>query len=240
MLDIVISQLESSLKTGDIQNSMEVMRVWLSAAEPGDPEQLLAAMSTLSRPKAALLMRDLLSRYPSTVVGFPMLLYAAPDFEDMSSGWTTSLKLPMPDAGCSQPCEDLQFLGWVSAEAQLPLALPFCQDQHPVDVEWAKPTSVVALFHSQPGLFDLDTVELPNQWWGSLFRSVSANIHLSARMLLPYPDALEASRVLQACARGEAAPNKGHFLSDSAWSLAHDEAAIFQESCRHLFRNVAG
>lgn len=216
------------------------MRGWLAIAEPGEPEQLLAEASAAIRPKIALLMRDLLSRYPSTIVGTPMLLFAAPDFEATTTTWAPCLKLPFPAPDASRPCEDLQFLGWLPAETQLPLSLPFHPEQYSHEVPWMKPTSVVALFRSHPGLFDLDSIELPNQWWGALFRSVSANIHLTARLVLPYPDALEAARVLQACTRGEAVPSKGQFLSDSAWSLAYDEAAIFQESCRHLFPNVPG
>ena len=100
------------------------------------------------------------------------------------------------------------------------------------------PTSVVAVFRSHPGLFDLDSVELPNLWWGHLFGTVKANIHLSARMLLPYPDALESARIMQASARGERLPTKLHFLTDTAWKMSCDEAALFKELCRHLLRNA--
>ena len=216
------------------------MRNWLSIAEPGEPEQLLAETSDSVRPKAALLMRDLLSRYPATIVGVPMLLVASPDFEDTSVIWPSCLQLPVPAPDSRNPCEDLEFLGWLPAEAKLPLALPFDAEVYPHDVPWSTPTSVVALFRSHPGLFDLDTLELPNMWWGSLFRSVTANVHLSARLVLPYPDALEAARVLQGYVRGDLVPGKGQFLSDSAWSLACDEAAIFQETCRHRFLNATG
>ncbi|KVP75080.1 hypothetical protein WJ96_04765 [Burkholderia ubonensis] len=240
MRDIVISQLESLLKKGDVRKSLEVMRGWLAIAEPGEPEQLLVETNASFRPRVALLMRDLLSRYPSTIVGAPMLLYAAPDFEDKSSTWARCLQLPFPGPEAGQPCEDLHFLGWLQADTPLPIALPFHPEKYSHEVPWMKPTSVVALFRSHPGLFDLDSVELPNQWWGKLFRSVSANIHLTARLLLPYPDALEAARVLQACTRGEPVPDKGLFLTDSAWNLARDEAALFQESCRHLFRDALG
>lgn len=240
MRDIVVSQLESFLKAGDVRKSLEVMRGWLSIAEPGEPEQLLAETSIAVRPRAALLMRDLLSRYPSTIVGAPMLLFAAPDFEDTSTAWGRSLKLPFPEPDIGQPCEDLHFLGFVPAATPLPVSLPFRPEKYSHEVPWMKATSVVALFRSHPGLFDLDTVELPNHWWGKLFRSVSANLHLTARLLLPYPDALEAARLLQAYTRGEPVPDKGLFLSDSAWNLARDEAALFQESCRHQFKDALG
>lgn len=216
------------------------MRYWLSNAEPGEPELLLDETSTTMRPKMALLMRDLLSRYPTTILGVPMLLQAAPDFEDTAHTWAPALVLPTPEPGEERPCEQLEFVGWLTADSKLPLELPFDQERKDISVAWMTPTSVVALFRSSPTVFDQDTIELPDQWWGTLFRKVSANLHLTARMVLPYPDALEAARVLQAYARGETVPSNGQFLSDSWWSFACDEAAVFQESCRHLFPNVPG
>jgi hypothetical protein len=239
MRDIVISQLESLLKTGDVRKSIEVLRTWLSIAEPGEPEKLLVETSDRFRPRVALLMRDLLSRYPSTIVGAPMLIFATPDYEE-TSPWPKSLELPFPEPADGQPCEELHFLGWLPAETPLPVQLPFRPEHYSHEVQWMTPTSVVALFRTHPGLFDLDEVALPSPWWGKLFRHASANIHVTARMLLPYPDALEVSRVMQACTRAEPTPGKGHFLSDTAWSLALDEATLFQESCRNLFKDAAG
>jgi len=216
------------------------MRGWLTIAEPGEPELLLAESSDFARPKVALLMRDLLARFPSTIVGVPVLLFAAPDFEDMSAPWGKCLKLPLLDAADSQPCADLHFLGWAPADTPLPLALPIRAEHYSHEVPWSKPTCVVALFRSHPDVFELDKIELPNQWWGTLFRSVTANIHLSARQILAYPDALECARLLSACARREPMPSKGYFLSDEAWGYASAEAELFKESCRHLFKNVPG
>ena len=240
MRDIVISQLESLLKKGDIRKGLEVMRAWLAIADPGEPELLLSESNSAVRPKMALLMRDLLSRYPSTIVGAPMLIYAAPDYEDSTPPYPKSLKLPFPPAKYAQPCEDLHFLGWLPVGTPLPVQLPFRPEHYSDEVQWLKPTSVVALFRTHPGLFDLDEVNMPNTWWGALFCGAAAHIHLTARMLLPYPDALEVARVMQACTRGEPVPDKGHFLSDTAWNLALDEATLFQESCRHMFKDAAG
>lgn len=216
------------------------MRVWLAVAEPGEPELLLAETAIAYRPRVALLMRDLLSRYPSTIVGVPTLLFATPEVEDTGGPTPSALTLPFPAPDVGQPCEDLHFLGWLSADTQLPVALPFRPERYLTEVPWFQATSMVAVFRSHPEVFDLDTIELPNFWWSEVFRSVAANIHLTARLLLPYPDALEAARVLQAYTRGQPVPDKGLFLSDTAWTLARDEAALFQESCRHLFKNVAG
>ena len=236
---MVLSKLKDFLKSGDVSSSLDLMRNWLAGAEPGEPERLLTDARESLRPKIALLMRDLLSRYPSTIVGTPMLMYAAPDFETPAP-WGPSFQLPFPTPDLGQPCSDLHFLGWLPTSTPLPVALPFRPEKYSREIPWMTPTAVVAVFRSHPGLFDLDSVELPNLWWGHLFSAIKGNIHLTARMLLPYPDALESARVMQAAARGEPPPSKGHFLTDTAWTMSCDEAALFNESCRHHRRNTIG
>ncbi len=231
----MLFELEGLLRAGNVSKSLEVMRNWLAAAEPGEPELMLSEAVESARPKLALLMRDLLSRYPSTIVGAPMLLYAQPDYE-ATGLWGGSLKLPFPEPKYAQPCSDLHFLGWLPSSTQLPVAMPFRPEHHEVSVAWGKPTCVVALFRSHPELFDLDSIEMPNHWWGHLFQSTQANIHLTARAILPYPDALEATQVMAEYCRGNPVPNRGRFLSDTAWTMACDEAALFKESCRHAFK----
>lgn len=236
MQAMVLYELESLLKAGNVSKSLTVMRNWLNQAEPGEPEKMLSAAMDSMRPRLALLMRDLLSRYPTTLVGVPMLIYAMPDFEGPGV-CGAKMSLPFPDPEHAQPCEDLHFLGWLPCTTPLPLALPFHPERHATQVPWSQPTSLIALFRGSPDIFDLDQVELPNSWWGYLFRSAAANIHLSARMVLPYPDALEAARTMHSYLHGKV-PRKGQFLSDAAWTLSCDEAALFKESCRHAFRSA--
>lgn len=228
----VLSGLEVSLNKGDFKKSIEVMRAWLASAEAGDPRLLIHRCNPTLRPKLVLLLRDLLSRYPTTLLGCPVLVYASPE-QELDSPQPPFLRLPFPSHEHYQPCSDLRFLGWLPLRTDLPVAQPFRPEQHETTVQWYQPSAVVALFRSHPSVFDLDTLELPPHWWGELFRSVQGNINLSARMLLPYPDALEAAELLEASARGEPHPDRGHFLSDAAWAWAGDEGLLFQESCRH-------
>jgi hypothetical protein len=235
MNDSFRSALTAALACSDIPRSIAALRHWLMRAEPGEPEVLLReTFEAALRPRLVLLMRDLLSRYPSTILGAPVLLLALPD-SAACHRQLTQLSLPFPTLDTAQPCADLHFLGWLPMAALLPVALPFRPEHHPVEVPWFKPTAAIAVFRSQPGVFDLDSIELPSQWWGEVFRPTAGNIRLTSHVLMPYPDALEAARVLHAAANAEALPAQGPFLSDAAWHWAHSEGVRFHETYRHMY-----
>ncbi|MBK3780042.1 hypothetical protein G3A43_07215 [Paraburkholderia aspalathi] len=231
---MIRSALEAALVKGDIPRSMELLRNWLVIAKAGEPEAMLRETSASVRPKLVLLMRDLLSRYPSTMLGVPVLLFAQPDSESCQQQ-LSSITLPFPTLDAAQPCADLHFLGWLPVGTELPVPQPFHPAQYVCKVPWFKATAAVAVFRSHPGVFDVDTIELPNQWWGELFRPVAGNIHITARMLIPYTDALEAAAVMQAVANAETPPERGFFLSDASWHYAHSEGILFHETCRHMY-----
>jgi len=231
---MMLSALEAALVKGDIPQSIELLRNWLVGAHEGEPEQLLSECSPAARPKLVLLMRDLLSRYPSTLVGAPVLVFARPDV-DSTRGPTAHAFLPYPTYEAARPCEDLHFLGWLPVGTQLPVAVPFRPERYTTKLPWFKSLAAVAVFRSHPGVFDLEELELPNQWWGELFRPVEADMNLSSRLVLPYPDALEAAAVMQAVANGDELPARGHFLSDAVWHYAREVGALFHETCRHHY-----
>lgn len=239
---MILPELVAALKKGDLGPAIALVRAWLASAKPGEPEALLADCPTELRGRVALLLRDLLSRYPATLVGAPVLLYCVPDLDADAHDCLPPIdqvlpkrRLPFPSRQLSQPCSDLHFLGWLSLDTQLPVELPFQPAQHAVEIPQREPVAAVALFRSHPGVFDLDTLSLPDTWWAEVFLALPGQTRLSARMLLPYPDALEAARVLHASARGESLPCRGGFLSDNAWAWAGDAGALFQESCRHWY-----
>jgi hypothetical protein len=235
MNDSIRSALSAAFADSDIPRSIELLRNWLVRAEAGEPEALLRETPDAAlRPRLVLLMRDLLSRYPLTILGAPVLLLAHPD-SAACQRQMAHLSLPLPTSDNVQACADLHFLGWLPMDALLPVALPFRPEYHPVVVPWFRPTAAIAVFRSHPGVFDIDSIELPSQWWGELFRPTVGNIRLASRVLLPYPDALEAARVLQAAANAEALPEQGQFLSDAAWHWAHSEGVLFHETCRHMY-----
>lgn len=233
-MERLLSLVEGCLKKGNVKEGLEAVRSWLLTARPGDPKALLQQCTPSLRPKLALLLRDLLSSYPSTIVGCPVMVYPLPD----STGRpTANLKLPFPLGEACRPCSDLHFMGWLTCEEEAPLGLPFRPERHKTELPWNEISTVVALFRSHPGVFELDNIELPPLWWGELFLNTEGNIHLSARLVLPYPDALEASRILQASARGDSLPEREYFLSDNAWSWALNEGILFHESCRQWSTN---
>lgn len=242
---MVLSSVVAALQKGEVRKSVELMQNWLTSAQPGEPERLIARCPVPWRSKLVLLMRDLLSRYPATILGAPVLVYCTEEDDIVSldcrpalsgANTTRNVLLPYPSTqDLAQPCFDLHFLGWLPQNAQLPLLLPFQPERYPVSVPINDISAAVALFRSHPDVFELDQLELPNQWWGDLFQPVHCNVRISARMLLPYPDALEAARVLSTAARGEPAPARGGFLSDNGWAWARDAGELFQETCRQLY-----
>jgi hypothetical protein len=226
--------LSAAFAAADIARSIELLRNWLITAKAGEPEALVRETRAALRAKVMLLMRDLLSCYPATILGAPVLLLASPD-SDSCRQQMPHLSLPFPDPDTAQPCAELRFLGWLPTDTLLPVALPFRAEQHPVAVRWFKATAAVAVFRSHPGVFDYDSIALPNSWWAELFQPTAGNIRLASRVLLPYPDALEAARVLEAAANAEAPAKQGLFLSDAAWHWAHSEGVLFHETCRHMY-----
>lgn len=231
---MIRSALEAALVKGEIPRSIDLLRNWLVTAQEGEPETLLHATTPSVRPKLALLMRDLLARYPSTMLGAPVLMFAQPDSESCQLQ-QANIVLPFPTLEAAQPCAELHFLGWLPVGAALPVPQPFRPEKYKCVVPWFKAVAAVAVFRSNPNVFDADTIELPNQWWAELFRPVSGNIRLAARMLLPYPDALEAAGVMEAVANAETPPERGLFLSDATWHWAHSEGILFHETCRHMY-----
>jgi hypothetical protein len=225
--------LSAAIAAADIPRSIELLRNWLITAKAGEPEALVRETRAELRAKVVLLMRDLLSRYPATILGAPVLLLASPD-SDSCRKQMAHLSLPFPDAYTAQPCADLRFLGWLPAATCFPIALPFRPEHHPAVVPWFKPAAAVAIFRSHAEVFDYDSIALPDLWWAELFRATAGNIKLASRVLLPYPDALEAARVLKAAANAEPPPEQGLFLSDATWHWAHSEGVLFHETCRHM------
>lgn len=230
MIDSFRYEIEKLLRSADIGRSVAAMSAWLATAAPGAPTKLLQDASPALRPKLALLMRDILTNLPGTVMGCPVLLWATPEEAPSMTLWPADVALPA--AGTQPaPCNDLEFLGWVTDETKLPLPLPFFQSQHPTNIPWLKPTCRVALFKAHPDLYDLDRLEFPHTWWIGLLKDTPARIRLTSSLLLPYPDALEAAQVQTAVLRKEPPPENLHFLSDKHFRAAVQEALLFEGTC---------
>lgn len=234
MQNSVLTSIVDAIRSRRFLDSIALMRDWLAAADVGEPEALLREASDVDRPKVAMLMRDILTMYPSTLLGAPVLLHYTPEGSS-----ATPLVLPFPAHTQAQPCANLHFLGWLSATTPLPLKLPFRPEKHPVTIEPGTIHAAVALFRKSPEAHDLEELDISPLWWGELFLPVAGSIEISARILLPYTDALETSRVMQSAARGAYLPERSMFIGDAHWAFATNEGLLFQETCRGRSPNHA-
>jgi len=216
--------LQKAIQEGKISKAIKLAKAWLAEAKPGDPEALLASCELDVQPHIALLLRDIMARYPATVVGAPVQVHWTPE------KGLTSLRLPYPPITGAQPCQNLHFLGWVEANTQAPIAFPFQPQLHAIRIPGNEIVSLVALFKTSPAIFELDEVELPDPWWGNLFRDCPGSIRLSSRMLTPYPDALEAARCMQSVVNGSLTPTC-YFLPNVTRDFALGAGALFLETC---------
>ena len=214
------------------------MRHWLSTCQPGEPSQLLQASSPKMRPNVMLLMRDVMSRYPATLIGCPLLMYGTPDANSNSPASTLGMALPSPAPRHAKPCFDLHFIGWLPCDIQLPVRLPFKPTDYETDMDWRVPTAYVALFRVHPRNLDVDEIVVPSGWWAEVFmhgirNDQVGNVRIEGDMLLNYPDALEVAAAMQAGARGELLPAIGPFQNELDW--AYELGMVFLENCRTQF-----
>lgn len=233
MNEALLTTVGGLLAQSNVKNALDLMRTWLATAAPGEPELLLAECQPELKPKIALLMRDLLSRYPHTIIGAPTLFYFKSDEEGGVLG------LPSPTIDSAYPCHDLQFLGWAPLSTKLPLQLPFRNVRGSVRISSCRIEAAVAVFKSHPNIFDHEELILPDSWWAYLFQERDGNsVRISARVLLPYPDALESARAMLAAAyEGQSQTDfqlSSHFIGASGLEWAHAAGQLFKETCQHL------
>lgn len=221
-----LQRLLSSISRGDMHRALLQAGAWLARARPGDTVAALRAAQGQDRTRLALVFRDILAKYPNTLLGAPILLqYRSP---------RPVVTLPVPHPHFRWPSAHLEFLRWLplTAEAPVDLVLP----ARPLQVPTQQTVSAVALFRASPDVFDQNELVLPNTWWDTVFEVAdphAESVTMAVQLLLPYPDALEAGRVLLATATGSEPPQGGGFLSDLGWQWALQAGRLFRESQRH-------
>ncbi|MFY2597367.1 hypothetical protein ACOTHJ_15615 [Achromobacter xylosoxidans] len=193
----------------------------------------LMQVSEPMRLKVATLLRDVMTHYPYTVQGCPVMLYAEPETEYQRA---LSFELPAPSEAYLEPCEGLRFLRWTTVDGPIPLL-----DAEPIELAptprapLLRMVCKVALFECSLDDHEAQSLEIPSMWWARVLSPVDAQLHVSARALMPYPDAIEAGRCAQSAAQGRNVPKRGFFQSDTSWSWAWNEGVLFRESCRNVF-----
>lgn len=221
-----LQRILSAIHRGDMYRALLEASAWLANAVPGTPVATLRKVSPADREKLALLFRDLLSKYPHTLLGAPVLY--------RYTSKPSIMLLPMPHPHFIWPNDQLEFLRWLplAAEAPVDISLP----PRPMPVHTNQIGAAIALFRTTPQVFDLSELTIDNGWWGNLFEvpDDGTRVDVAAQMLLTYPDAIEAARVMLAAANGGEPPQHGGFLSDLAWQWALETGSLFRESQRHL------
>lgn len=238
MFSKIIHEIEEALKRQNFEKGIDLMLDWLSTCQPGEPGQLLQASSPQMRPNLTALMSDLMSGYPSRLIGCPVLLHCTPDQNSDLSVSTAGMALPFPGPKNAKPCPDLHFIGWLPCDAQLPIRLPFQLACYETNVDWCTPTARVALFLTNADVLNLDEIAVPAEWWAEVFIHHTlggrvGNIRIEGDMLLNYPESLEVAAAMQDGARSNPKVEGGLFLHELDW--AYKLGLVFLENCRNQF-----
>lgn len=220
-----LQRILSAIHRGDMYRALLEASAWLANAVPGEPVATLRKASSADRGKLALIFRDLLSKYPNTMLGAPVLYQYKTE--------TSIMLLPMPHPHFIWPNKQLEFLRWLPLAAEAPVDISLPPRAMPVHTN--KIGAAIALFRATPDVFDISELTIDNSWWGTLFElpEEGMRVDIAAQMLLTYPDAIEAARVMLAAATGAESPQHGGFLSDLAWQWALETGNLFRETQRH-------
>lgn len=197
------------LSEANLPQLIAELRPWLDTASYADIRHLVEQCHGAYRQHLVLLLRDLMTKYPHGVYGIPVLFYYR---------GTRPMTLPLPE---HSPDPDVLSLEWLSLDS-LWRPVPFKPSPAGVLLRPGRVSCavLVATTHTAAPP-DLASA---HDWWGELFAVPDGeSIWLSARITLPYPDAVEAGQALLDAATGNqdaAAP--GLFVDDRAfaWSAA--------------------
>lgn len=221
--------LNASLQRGDIAGALTRVRLLLNTPDLPSLTELIENAPVELKSKLVLLLRDVLSRYPTELVGIPFLV-CAQDIYSSSAQPQATFKLPLPTGDLLYPCADAHFVGWIPSATGLPLKEPLIQRDYDLSVSLRTSHGFVALFRLHSEVYDLETVTIPPFWWGHVFEPIDAKLTINFGPLMAYPDALEAlSVMLHYCGQGPKPPL--HFLSAAEASQAAITGLKFFESC---------
>ena len=116
-LEALLDKLLFTLRHGRIDQSVDLVQAWLKTARPGQVTALAKACPEQVRPQLTTLLRDVVSGFPDVLFGCPILIHAVPDIE-LDEPAPPCLWLPSLEASADQPCDGLQFEGWLPADAE--------------------------------------------------------------------------------------------------------------------------
>lgn len=184
-----------------------VYRRWLNVAQPGDVEAHIAQCPAALRNNLLALLRDLLMHFPRAVFGIPCLVqhsWSDPLDGDLST--EGCIALPMATTEAAEPAPGLNLIGWASPGS----ALTSTGQQPTLDTMALVPgkaAGVIALFKAvdESVVYDEASSQGDDEqwfqpvsdfWWARLMCKIPGNLLLQTHRLMPYPEAVEAARIM--------------------------------------------
>ncbi len=206
----VSQQLLISLRIGVRERRFVPMcrlyRRWFNGAQPGDVETLISRCPGELRNHLLVLLRDLLMQFPRVIFGIPCLVqhrWSDPLDGDLFA--QDSIALPEVTGKMAEPLPGLQFIGWAKPGS----ALTSTGGQPMLDAVSVTPGgsigAIALLKASDEGLVyrenansaeDGPWLAVPDIWWGRLMAEVPGSLVLQTHRLMPYPEAVEATRIM--------------------------------------------
>lgn len=217
-----MEKLVELLRKRDYAGATEYAQKVLATAPSGWAGQVLREVSARDVDPLRTLLRDVLAEYPRTLLGAPVLVTWHSDRAEVG--------LPTPDASHKEPSAKLEFVRWLALTEQLPAHVHAAPA---VRIPTGSVQCAVALFRTTPDASEAQQHEIPSQWWADLFAETlpSDQVYVSARMLVTYPESMEAAHVLLACARTGIPPvARPGFLTDHAWAWAVDAGLHYRST----------
>ena len=234
MIEKTVAEIEDAIREKNYYGAIGLLRAWLEICEQGEPNKLLAACAPSIRMNVREMLCDVLSCYPQTILGFPLLIFGAA--KSVDDGFLT---LPFPTFENANPCPGLRFLGWVPCDTSLPIRLPFLQKQYRTEVKRRKPIAYIGVFRVISEEHEIDVNAVRPMWWGDLFinhpqrNEVPGNVRLEGNVLFSYPEAIEVAVAMQAGAQGNSLPPTWNFHENLDW--AYQQGLNFHKKCNVEF-----
>lgn len=238
----VSEQLLISLRIGIRERRFAPMcrlyRRWFNSAQPGDVETLISRCPGELRNNLLVLLRDLLMQFPRAVFGMPCLLqHSRSGALEGDLFVQDGIALPVAIGEMAEPVPGLAFIGWAKPGS----ALTSTCGQPVLDAVTLTPgmaTGAIALFKASDenlvyneeasSTDDGPWLSLSDFWWGRLMAGVPGSLLLQAHRLMPYPEAVEAVRVMCDVAGVE------HFRLDRPNFVRQLDIEQVREKARHF------
>lgn len=217
-----------------------LFRRWLHGAQPGDVESLISRCPGELRNNLLVLLRDLLMHFPRAVFGIPCLVqHSFEEAIEYSLYLEDCIAFPVTGNDVMEPVPGLHFIGW--AKPSSPFTSTGRQPAiEKVSVKPGKAVGAIALFKASDESLvydeyasiesDSQWLQLPDFWWVHLVGQLPGNLLLQTHRLMPYPEAVEAARIMCDTAGVESFKmGRPSFVRQIDIEQAKDKARHFRE-----------